>query len=136
PSETVSAFAATEAETTLQKSISSNSPQRADLPAPRWTLSAKGTLERSMDFGKTWHKVSVAHGAVLRALSVLGAQIWVGGNRGLLYHSADSGHSWTKVQPSSADMTLTLDINHVEFSDPNNGLVSTTNGEVWTTSDA
>jgi len=135
PSEAVSGFAATEAETTLQKAVASDSPQRADLRTPQWTISAKGMLERSTDFGKTWHKVSVAPGVVLRALSVLGAQIWVGGNRGLLYHSTDSGHSWTKVQPSSADVALMLDINHVEFSDPNNGIVSTTNGDVWSTSD-
>jgi Carboxypeptidase regulatory-like domain/Photosynthesis system II assembly factor YCF48/Putative zinc-finger len=135
PAEVVNGFAATEAETTLQKAVDSNSPQRAKLITPQWTISAKGALERSTDFGKTWHKVSVAHGAVLRALSVLGAQIWVGGNRGLLYHSSDSGHTWTKVLPAGADALLTVDINHVEFADPNNGTVSTTNGEAWSTSD-
>jgi len=131
----VSGFTATEAETRLQKSVVSDSPQRANLPTPQWTISGKGILERSTDLGKTWHKVSVAHGAVLRALSVLGAQIWVGGNRGLLYHSSDFGKTWTKVAPSTAELTLTFDINHVEFSDLNNGAVSTTNGDVWVTSD-
>src|SRR5262249_49635620 len=52
----------TQSEIVLQKAVVSHSPQRAKLAAPQWTISAKGTLERSLDLGKTWHKVSVAQG--------------------------------------------------------------------------
>jgi len=134
--EVLNALAATESEVVLQKAVAGNSPQRAKSAVPQWTISAKGTLERSLDLGKTWHKVSVAHGVIFRALSVLGSQIWVGGNRGSLYHSSDSGLTWTKIVPSTADATLTVDISHVEFSDGNTGTVSTTNGETWSTSDS
>ena len=125
-----------EAESTvLQKAVATNSRQAAKARVPRWTISAEGALERSLDGGKTWQKVLIADGAVFRALSILGAHIWVGGKQAALYHSEDSGQTWTKVTPIAGDTKLNLDISHVEFSEPTKGTVSTTNGEVWTTSD-
>ena len=123
----------------LQKAVATNSPQRAKLsrasaPTPQWTLSAEGAVQRSLDLGKSWQKVSVANGATLRALCALGTHVWAGGNAGMLYHSVDSGQSWTQVVPA-ANEKLTADITRIEFSDPANGSVSTANDEVWRTSD-
>lgn len=99
-------------------------------PQMDWGLSAKGQVQRSLDSGKTWQVVPVADASSFRAISSVGTDIWVGGNAGALYHSANSGQSWTKLDPVSSD-----DITHVEFSDPQNGLLNTANGQVWSTSD-
>jgi hypothetical protein len=123
----------------LQKAVATNSPQRAKasrsaMPAPQWTLSAEGSVQRSSDLGKSWQKVTVLGGTTFRALCAVGTHVWVGGNAGTLYHSVDSGQSWTQVIPA-ANEKLTADVTRIEFSDPANGSVSTVNGEVWSTSD-
>src|SRR5271170_134658 len=154
-------------------------------PAPRWTISAGGGLQRSSDGGKTWLDVNVAvddsaldrpqktqmttveaqadssseaqPGAqaegkkqadfkakqsavaptIFRALSVSSnaAEVWAGGSGGTLYHTVDAGTSWARVLPSATDPVLTGDILSIQFSDPRNGTITTSTGEVWTTPD-
>jgi Photosynthesis system II assembly factor YCF48/Putative zinc-finger len=94
-----------------------------------WGLSPNGDVQRSLDSGRTWQSLPVA-GSPFHAITAVGNDIWVGGSAGALYHSADSGQSWTKVDPVSTD-----EITHIEFSDPQNGVLNTANGQVWTTSD-
>lgn len=94
-----------------------------------WNLSPNGDVQRSLDLGKTWQNLPVA-GAPFRAITAVGDDIWVGGNAGTLYHSADAGQSWTKIDPVSAE-----DITRIEFSDSQNGLLTTANGRIWSTSD-
>ncbi len=101
----------------------------------QWTLSPQGAVQRSSDNGKTWQAVSVVIGTTFRALSAVGANIWVGGRSGALYHSPDSGQTWAKFEPAAGGKKLDQDIVHVDFSDPLSGTVTTANGEVWTTSD-
>jgi hypothetical protein len=94
-----------------------------------WSLSPNGDVQRSIDFGKTWQSLPVA-GSPFHAITAVGNDIWAGGNAGALYHSADAGQSWEKIAPVSTD-----DITHIEFSDSQNGLLNTANGQVWSTSD-
>jgi len=103
--------------------------------APRWTLTSDGTLQRSLDFGRTWQTVPVASQASFRALAASGKDIWVGGAKGALYHSMDAGQNWTQVQPLTAGQTLTDDIIGVEFPDPLHGKLTTASKEIWTTED-
>ena len=95
-----------------------------------WSLSPDGDVQRSVDSGKTWQIVPIAQGSSFHAITAVGNEVWVGGNAGALYHSVDSGQSWTKLAPVSTD-----NITHIEFSDPQNGLLNTANGQVWSTSD-
>ena len=103
--------------------------------APRWTLTSDGTLQRSVDFGRSWQTVQVASQASFRALAASGRDIWVGGLRGALYHSTDAGQSWTQVQPVSSGQTLSDDIIGVEFPDTLQGKVNTASKETWSTED-
>ena len=73
---------------------------------------------------------------VFRAVSAAGAEVWAGGVSGVLYHSTDGGESWTRVVPAAAGVTLTGDIITVEFTDQQNGKLTTTHPETWTTADA
>jgi len=102
----------------------------------RWTISADGQLQHSIDAGQTWQPVTVAEKATFRALSANGPDIWVGGAAGLLYHSRDSGFTWTQVKPSSAVTNLAADISAIEFTDILHGKITTANGESWITEDA
>jgi hypothetical protein len=74
---------------------------------------------------------------IFRALSVSSnaAEIWAGGSGGALYHTLDSGNRWSRVVPSAAGIVLTGDIISIQFTDPRNGTVTTSNAEVWTTVD-
>jgi hypothetical protein len=103
--------------------------------APRWTLTSEGTLQRSLDFGRSWQTIPVASQASFRALAASGRDIWVGGAKGALYHSSNAGLNWTQVQPVAAGQTLADDIIGVEFPDPLHGKVTSSSKEIWTTED-
>ena len=104
-------------------------------PVARWTISADGQLQHSVDSGKTWQPVAVAENATFRALSANGPDLWVGGASGLLYHSTDAGTHWMQVKPATADATLTADIAAIEFINVRQGKITTSTGEVWITID-
>jgi len=103
---------------------------------PRWMLTSAGALQRSLDQGHTWERVPVASNALFHALSVQGAEIWVGGPAGALYHSANSGQSWTRIIPTSNGESLSAEITKIEFVGQQNGTVTTNSGENWVTTDS
>jgi photosystem II stability/assembly factor-like uncharacterized protein len=129
--------------------------------SPRWTISAVGDLQRSFDAGQTWERVDVNASAgasrprtailggelekrkrtkdqgnpIFHAVAAIGSEVWAGGSGTLLYHSGDSGAHWIRVLPSSAGSVLTGDIFSIEFSDPQHGIVATSTGELWITTD-
>jgi photosynthesis system II assembly factor YCF48-like protein len=104
---------------------------------PRWTLSADGTLQRSLDSGSSWQTIQVAsQKAIFRALSANGFDIWVGGAAGALYHSSDAGQQWTQVRPVVNGEALADDIIGVEFRDALHGKLTSAKEETWVTADA
>ena len=104
--------------------------------SPRWTLSADGTLQRSLDSGLTWESIAVPGQSGFRALAADGMEIWVGGAKGALYHSSDAGQNWTQVQPAAGSEVLTGDIIEVQFTDRLHGTVTTSSQRKWVTTDA
>ena len=124
--------------TTGELSASGNSGKRsrAAYSAPRWTLSADGVLQRSVDSGKTWQVIPVANDVVFRALAANDSEIWVGGAAAALYHSSDAGQHWVRVYPAADGQSLTADIVTVEFGDAQHGKLTTSDQETWTTNDA
>jgi hypothetical protein len=134
---TVSGFAGGQAKgAVLQKSVATNAPsQMKTVPIAQWRLTAEGAVQKSLDSGRTWQKALVSRDVAFRSLCSIKQEVWVGANAGALFHSVDSGQTWNQVQPAAANQKLTSDIVHIEFSGPTNGLVTTSNGEVWSTSD-
>ncbi len=104
--------------------------------APRWTLSADGTLQRSLDTGATWQTIVVSSKTVFRALAANDLDIWVGGSAGALFHSSDAGEHWTQVRPTANGEALEDDIVGVEFTDTLHGTLTSSAGETWITADA
>jgi Photosynthesis system II assembly factor YCF48 len=72
---------------------------------------------------------------VFRVVAANGADIWAAGSNGVVYHSLDFGNHWTRVLLSSAGTALTGDVVGLEFSDSQHGKITTSVGELWTTSD-
>jgi len=103
---------------------------------PRWTLSSDGTLQRSLDSGRTWQTIPVSSRTIFRALSATGFDIWVGGAAGSLFHSSDAGQQWTQVRPVVNGEALRDDIIGVEFRDALHGKLTSSIQETWITSDA
>jgi hypothetical protein len=103
---------------------------------PRWTISPDGALQRSFDSGKNWQTIPVAGGVVFRTLSANDSDVWVGGVSGALYHSSDAGEHWSQIKPVADGNVLSADVASIEFSDPRHGKLTTSNHEIWITSDA
>ena len=106
----------------------------ANVPA-QWTLSPEGQLRRSFDQGQTWDPVPVVERVKFTVWSASGLDIWAGGAAGVLYHSTDNGWQWTPVKPTVGGMALTADIMKLQFTDPQHGTVTTSDGQAWTTAD-
>ena len=102
---------------------------------PRWTLSADGTLQRSLDSGSTWQTIPVSSQTIFRALAANGQDIWVGGAAGALFHSSDAGQHWTQVRPVVDGEVLADDIIGVEFRDALHGKLTSSMQENWITAD-
>jgi hypothetical protein len=103
---------------------------------PRWTLSSDGTLQRSLDSGRSWQTIPLSVQTTFRALAANGLDIWVGGSAGALYHSSDAGQHWSQVQPAVNGEMLMDDVIGVQFTDTLHGKLTTSNDETWTTEDA
>ena len=115
-----------------QTSISQTLPAEARL---RWTLSPDGSVQRSLDSGKTWQTIPVAGNIVFRALAANDSDIWVGGSAGALFHSADAGQHWDQIKPSVDGKPLAADIIGLKFSDALHGSLTTSSSQIWNTSD-
>jgi len=80
-------------------------------------------------------KKAVSAAPVFRAVAANGPDVWAGGTAAALYHSSDAGAHWVQVTPASQSATLSGDILTLEFPDTQYGRISTSTGEVWSTSD-
>ena len=108
--------------------------KRASLSS-RWSVSDSGALQRSFDGGRSWKEVAVGDGITFRAVATVGSDVWAGGSGATLYHSADSAEHWSRVSMQANGRTPSGDIVRIEFSSAQDGAVTTSTGETWTTSD-
>lgn len=110
--------------------------------AVRWAVTTdavaaqvnQGAVERSLDGGRTWQRVPVAENVTFRAVFALANDVWAGGVAGAFYHSSDGGEHWSSI-PLPATATTVGDIISIQFADALHGVVGTSTGATWTTSD-
>jgi len=108
---------------------------RRALASPRWSVSDSGIVQRSLDGGQTWKEVVVADGIAFRAVAALVNDIWAGGSGGALFHSEDGGQHWLRVPVQLNGRSLGGDIVRLDFAGASNIVVTSSTGEIWTTSD-
>jgi hypothetical protein len=101
---------------------------------PQWRISPDGHLER-LNAPGSWTRVLTDEPDTFRVVSVVHGNVWAGGAGGALFHSHDGGQNWSKVTLGTAPNTENDTIVSIQFSDAQNGVVTTAKGTHWTTSD-
>ena len=100
---------------------------------PGFRINDAGQIERSVETG-IWTPAAIAAEVRFRVLSILGADVWAGGDRLRLFHSADNGLTWAEVQlPANGDRTHA--IAHIRLDSAQALHVESDDGTVWTTAD-
>lgn len=103
---------------------------------PHWTLDSDGTLLRASNANGSWEKISIPGNTVmLHAIATIGSDVWVGGASGVVYHSADAGADWIQVKASANGATLADDVINIEFTSAQQGSLTTSRQQTWTTND-
>ena len=100
----------------------------------QWRISADGHLERRGG-ADGWTRVLNDEAATLHAVSVVGDNVWAGGEDGALFHSGDGGQHWKRVPLISGSATETGSIISIQFENSQQGTVLTAGGARWSTSD-
>jgi hypothetical protein len=99
-------------------------------PSSRWRLGQPGTIERSIDGGRTWSRQSTGVDVILTAgSSPAPATCWIVGAGGTVLRTTD-GHSWERLAaPDSADLV------GVAARDAATATVTTVDGRTFHTDD-
>jgi photosystem II stability/assembly factor-like uncharacterized protein len=100
---------------------------------PQWRITAEGRLEHFTSGG--WNRVLPNQTAVFRVLSLIGDDVWAGGNGGALFHSRDGGQHWSNVALTAPGGSEPDDIVSIQFDDIQHGVVATGDGSRYSTSD-
>jgi len=100
---------------------------------PHWRVTAEGHLERSTPDG--WSRALANQATTFRVVSVIGDDVWAGGNSGALFRSSDGGRQWKKVSLATPSGAEPATIVSIQFDDAQHGVVITEDGSRYTTSD-
>ena len=141
PAPRVNSFAASEADRTAAEGAATRqlyaipqvSIRGVNVTHPQWRVTTEGHVEHFAENG--WTRVLANQTTAFRVVSVVGDQVWVGGNGGALFHSSDKGRQWGRVSVVTTSGTVTATIVSIQFDDPQNGLVITESGSRYGTSD-
>jgi hypothetical protein len=104
---------------------------QAEILAPRFQIAKHGQLQRASAQG--WEDVLTSHKTLVYA--VAGTRIFAGSTKGQLYASDDNGTTWKPISVHDGDTRVNGNITQLHFSDVQNGTLSTSAAETWTTSD-
>ena len=101
------------------------------LPA-RWRINEQGQVERAVGEGD-WQPMLSDDRLRLRTVSVVGTEVWVGGQGLRLYRSPDGGQTWSQVPVAAKGNADSIE--HIRFETPQNGTIEADSGATWTTTD-
>ena len=100
---------------------------------PGWRVTEQGHLEHLTSDG--WSRVLVEQKSAFRVVSVMGNDVWAGGNNRMLFHSGDGGVHWNKLSVASASGGETPAIVSIHFDDAQHGVVIADTGAKYSTTD-
>jgi len=93
----------------------------------------QGHLERAFGNGP-WQPALTQESARMRVVSVVGADVWAGGENQVFYRSHDDGATWQRValpQKNGEGHAIA----HIRFASAVSGTIEADDGTTWTTSD-
>jgi photosystem II stability/assembly factor-like uncharacterized protein len=99
-------------------------------PRSQWRINTDGHLEHLTPPGG-WIPVLADQPTTFHVVSVVGNNVWAGGNGGTLFHSSDGGETWSKQLLNGEAGTIVS----IQFSNVAHGVVTTDRGAQWSTSD-
>jgi len=100
---------------------------------PHWRINDTGQLEVSYGDG-TWSRVLANESAKFTIVSVIGGDVWAGGENARLYHSADNGATWTPIPLPPKNGTAQTVVG-IQFQTPQTGSVECDDGTRWISTD-
>jgi Photosynthesis system II assembly factor YCF48 len=104
----------------------------ARITHPGWRVTTQGYLEHLTPEG--WSRVLADQTSAFRVVSVMGSDVWAGGNDGMLFHSVNGGVHWNKVSIASSGGSEGA-IMSIRFDDAQHGVVLTDTGASYSTTD-
>jgi hypothetical protein len=96
---------------------------------------AEGHLSKTFNH-RDWIAVPLPGAPQISIVATVGPHVWAGGDKGKLFHSIDNGNTWTEVHLGESGKISTEAIRSIQFKDINSGIVTTSSGAEWTTTDA
>jgi Photosynthesis system II assembly factor YCF48/Putative zinc-finger len=105
----------------------------ARISHPGWRVTQQGQLEHFTPDG--WSRALADQTSAFRAVSVIGNDVWAGGNDGMLFHSGDEGLHWNRLSIPSASGAETVTIVSIRFDDAQHGVVVADTGASYGTTD-
>ena len=102
--------------------------------ASSWRINNNGQAEHSISDGG-WQTVLENEKLKMRVVTVVGNEVWIGGEALHLFHSSDNGTTWNVVSlpgKTSGEHAIT----HVLFQSPQVGTVDADDGTSWSTLDS
>ena len=92
---------------------------------------AQAGLAQNAQSAPQWTRALADQPVTFRVVSVVGNNVWAGGNGGALFHSSDSGQHWSRVALSGETSAVTS----IRFDDAQHGTIICESGAQWGTSD-
>ncbi len=117
----------------LRLSVNRSLSGVAQTAQPGWHVTLQGHLERLTRDG--WSRVLADQPSAFRVVSVIGNDVWAGGNDGGLFHSGDRGVHWNKVSIANPSGAETAAIVSIRFDDSQHGVIVTDTGASYSTAD-
>ncbi len=118
----------------LRLSVNRSLAGLAQTAHPGWHVTPQGHLERLTPDG--WSRVLADQPSAFRVVSVIGSDVWAGGNDGVLFHSGDRGMHWNKVSIANPSGAETAAIVSIRFDNSQHGVIVTDAGASYSTADA
>jgi len=110
-------------------------PRMAMRPAQsNWRINSQGQVEHALGDG-TWQSVLTSEKSKMRVVSLIGQNLWVGGENSRLYHSTDNGTTWVAVMLPDKDGRWHV-LTQISFQTQQAGKVIAEDGVFWTTEDS
>lgn len=105
------------------------------LGSREWRIGSDGHVEHR-NGSDGWTRVLNTEATTFHVVSVVGRDVWAGGEGGALFHSSDNGQHWKRVPLVSGSGNETGTIISINFENSRRGTAEADDGSTWSTTDS